>query len=103
MELPVGRGKRWLSSGPGLVDYGQLADEFVVQARSGQVYTLGVNGNDVANIGGTTPFGGYARPNLIGDPHSNVPRGSVSNPAAFAIPSGSFGNLGRQHSLLGSF
>jgi hypothetical protein len=94
-EPPIGQGKRWLSSGPASWLLGDWQLNSVLQARTGQAYSLGVNANDVANIGGTTPFGGYARPNLIGDPHSAVPKGSVFNPAAFAIPSGSFGNLGR--------
>jgi hypothetical protein len=94
-EPPIGQGKRWLSSGPASRILGDWQTNYVLTARSGQVYSLGIKGSDVANIGGTTPFGGYARPNLIGDPHSNVPQGSLFNPAAFAIPSGSFGNLGR--------
>src|SRR5205823_15074447 len=74
-------------------------------ARSGQPFNLNVNG-DVANISGNgTTLSGYSRPNLVGDPNSpctingaSVPSGTVScfyNPAAFGIPSFSFGNLGK--------
>lgn len=94
-EPPIGRGKRWLSSGPASVILGNWQLNDVLQVRSGQVYTLGVKSGDWANIGGTTPFSGYERPNQIGDPHKNVPAGSLFNPGAFAIPSGAFGNVGR--------
>lgn len=94
-EPPFGHGKRWLSAGPASRILGDWQLNSVLQARSGQVYTLGVTSGDWANIGGTTPFSGYERPNLIGDPHKNIPRGSVFNPAAFSIPSGAFGTLGR--------
>jgi hypothetical protein len=38
----------------------------------------------------------FNRPNVVGDPHANVPDGLAFNPAAFAAPAaGTFGNAGR--------
>jgi len=93
---------------------------YIMQARSGQPYNLVVAG-DVANLRGSAPnVGNYARPNLLADPFQAGPvatnpdvgcRTTLSqggkaadvvgntttwfNPCAFGVPSGSFGNLGR--------
>ena len=49
---------------------------------------------DVANIGNTTR--NYARPNLIGNPYlSNPTDAAWFNAAAFAVPTFSYGNFGR--------
>ncbi len=67
----------------------------MVQLRSGQPFTVYVNG-DVANIGNTVSWWSYARPNLVGNPHvSNPTAAQWFNPSAFAVPSFSYGNLGR--------
>ena len=92
-----------------------------MQARSGQPYTLQITG-DLANLRGGAPTapGTYLRPNIISDPFKAGPvtanpdplcqrtisqggraadavhnAASWFNPCAFGIPSGSFGNLGR--------
>ena len=104
-DFPFGRGQRWLHHGPLAWALGNWEVNYVFLARSGQPFNLNVNG-DVANISGNgTTLSGYSRPNLVGDPHSpcttsgvSVPSGTVScfyNPAAFAIPSFAFGNLGK--------
>ena len=104
-DLPFGRGQRWLTHGPLSWILGNWETNYVFLARSGQLFNLVVNG-DVANISGNGgTLSGYARPNLIGDPHSNctvngatIPVGTVGcffNPAAFAAPVNSFGNAGR--------
>ncbi len=119
-ELPVGRGKKWLASGPASWILGDWQINNILQARTGQPYNLQVTG-DVANLRGSAPnIGTYARPNIIADPFTAGPvaanpnaacRSSVSqggsapdvvgnsatwfNPCAFAVPSGAFGNLGR--------
>jgi hypothetical protein len=93
---------------------------YIMQARTGQPYSLTVAG-DVANLKGSAPnVGNYARPNIVGDPfkagpvaanpnvkcQTTVSQGGLAadvvgnsaswfNPCAFAVPSGSFGNLGR--------
>ncbi len=67
----------------------------VVQLRSGQPYNLAVSG-DVANIGSSVPWWNYARPNLVGNPQPSHPTAAEwFNPAAFAVPSFSYGNFGR--------
>ncbi|MDQ2899591.1 MAG: TonB-dependent receptor [Acidobacteriota bacterium] len=104
-ELPFGRGERWLHRGPLSLVLGNWEANYVFLARSGQPYNLTVTG-DVANISGNGgTLSGYARPNLIGDPRAScmargasVPIGTTGcfyNPDAFAIPSYSFGNAGR--------
>ncbi len=97
-ELPFGRGQRWLQSGPASWFLGNLQINAIFQARSGQPFNLNTTGGDVANISGLN-FGaisGYARPNLVGNP---IPGNQNANqwfdPTAFAVPSGGFGNFGR--------
>ena len=90
-EIPVGKGKRWLTSGPAadLLGGWQLTWNFI--ARSGQPFTPTVDG-DPANLG----FSGYSRPDLVGDPHVSTPTADAwYNIAAFAIPVGHFGTAGR--------
>ena len=104
-ELPFGRGKRFLNSGVLSFVLGNWQANYVFLARSGAPYNLTVNG-DIANISGNGgTVSGYGRPNLVGD--VNAPcvvggvtqsagsQGCVFNPAAFATPSGAFGNFGR--------
>jgi len=122
-ELPFGRGKKWLQSGPASLILGGWQANYIFQARSGQPYNLQVAG-DLANLRGTAlnPPGNYLRPNLIADPFvagpvaanpdpncqktisqggraADVVNAAASwfNPCAFGIPNntGAFGNLGR--------
>jgi hypothetical protein len=56
---------------------------------------LAVSG-DVANIESSVPWWNYAWPNLVGNPHPANPTAQEwFNPAAFEVPSFSYGNLGR--------
>lgn len=95
-ELPFGKGKRYFSQhalASRLLGNWQMNG--VVQLRSGQPYNLSVSG-DVANIGNSVPWWNYARPNLVGNPHPAHPTSQEwFNPAAFAVPSFSYGNFGR--------
>lgn len=109
-ELPFGHGKKYLTSGFLSWILGDWQANYIFQARRGQPYNLQVNG-DVANLRGSAPnIGTYARPNVVGDPFRGGPVaanptcsapsevGNTArwfNPCAFMIPSGSFGNLGR--------
>jgi hypothetical protein len=104
-DLPFGRGQRYLKSGPLSWILGNWETNYVFLARSGQPFNLQVSG-DIANISGSGgTASGYGRPNLIGDPNApctingvSVPAKSEAcffNPAAFATPSASFGNFGR--------
>ena len=68
-ELPAGRGKRFLQSGPLSWILGNWETDSILQARSGAPYTLQVSG-DIANLQGSSPSGPgtYGRPNIIADP-----------------------------------
>jgi hypothetical protein len=95
-ELPFGRGKGYFSrhgAASWLLSNWEING--VVQLRSGQPYNLSVSG-DVANIGNTVAFFTYGRPNLVGDAQPS-PRTAQEwfNPSAFAVPSFSYGNFGR--------
>jgi hypothetical protein len=121
-ELPFGKGKRWVQSGPVAWVLGNWQANYIFQARSGQPYNLQVAG-DLANLRGSAPGnapGNYLRPNLIADPFKPGPVAANPDPncqrtvsqggraadtvrtttswfnvCAFGIPSGAFGNLGR--------
>jgi len=95
-ELPVGQGKRWLSTGPASWVLGNWSVNSIFQARSGQPFNVGISG-DFANIGGTGPsITNYERPNLVGNP---IPAHQTAamwfDPTAFQVPSGAFGNFQR--------
>jgi hypothetical protein len=121
-ELPFGKGKKWLQSGPASWAVGNWQANYIFQARSGQPYNLQVAG-DLANLRGSAPGnapGNYLRPNLIADPFKPGPVAANPDPncqrtvsqggraadtvytttswfnaCAFGIPSGAFGSLGR--------
>jgi len=74
-ELPFGKGKRWVQSGPLSWIIGGWQANSILQARTAQPYTIQIGG-DPANIGGSTsgfPPSAYARPNLISDPFTPGP------------------------------
>ena len=120
-ELPFGKGKRWLHSGPASWLLGGWQVNYILQMRTGQPFNLNVGG-DPANISGSIgSVTGYSRPNLIADPFTPGPvtanpdplcQKTISqggraadtvrsvdswfNPCAFASPAaGTFGNFGR--------
>ena len=94
-ELPWGRGKGRLESGPWAAVVGNWQTNLILQWRSGQPYNLEVPG-DVANIGNSVAWWNYARPNLVGDPRAGGRTAErFFNPDAFEAPSLSYGNLGR--------
>jgi hypothetical protein len=121
-ELPFGKGKKWVQSGPAAWVFGNWQANYIFQARSGQPYNLQVAG-DLANLRGSAPGnapGNYLRPNLIADPFKPGPVAANPDPncqrtvsqggraadtvytttswfntCAFGIPSGAFGSLGR--------
>ena len=104
--LPWGKQQRWLQTGALSYILGGWTTNYLVLMHSGQPYNLGVGG-DVANISGDNgTVTGYSRPNVTGDPNRGScgstqigkrgPTGFCEyNPAVFAIPSGSFGNMGK--------
>jgi hypothetical protein len=104
--LPFGEGQKWVQTGWLSYVVGGWTANYVFQARSGQPYGLNVGG-DPANISGDNgTVASYSRPNVVGDPLQGAcgstpigkrgPSGFCEfNPAAFAIPSGSYGNMGK--------
>ncbi len=98
-ELPFGRGKKWLSSGPASWVLGNWQGNYLFSIRSGQPYQVTYK-SDCANVGGTfadVAGQAYCRPNLVGDPTPSGRNkiGKYFDPAAFAQPSGAYGNFGR--------
>lgn len=94
-DLPFGYNRRYFNRGAASYILGDWQLNTVVQLRSGQPYNLTVSG-DVANIGNSLSWWNYARPNEIGNPHPQHPnKNEWFNPAAFAIPSFSYGNFSR--------
>jgi hypothetical protein len=120
-ELPFGKTKRWAQSGLASWIAGGWQANYIMQTRSGQPYSLQITG-DLANLRGNAPTapGTYLRPNVIADPfvagpvaanpdplcQKTISQGGRAadaihtdatwfNPCAFGIPSGTFGNLGR--------
>lgn len=92
-DLPFGKGKRWLNSGPLAYIAGGWQFNAIGRANSGSVIVLTAS-NDPANIGATQ--GNYAHPDLIGNPV--LPNRSTKewfNVAAFAQPVYSYGNAPR--------
>ncbi|HUE83859.1 MAG TPA: TonB-dependent receptor [Pyrinomonadaceae bacterium] len=115
-ELPFGKGKRWLQSGPAAAILGNWQANWLAIGRSGQPFTIEVGG-DPANIGAGQI---YSRANVISDPfqagpvaahpdvrcRTTISQGGLAadqvrtprtwyNPCAFATPVNSFGNAGR--------
>lgn len=91
-ELPFGRGKRWLNSGPASYVLGNWQWSNILALYGGQPVNV-ILGFDNANIG----IGSPQRPNLVGNP---VPTDQTSevwiNKSAFATPAPfTFGNSGR--------
>ena len=94
-ELPVGKGKQWLNTGPASYVLGNWQANMVMQFRSGHPYNLSVTG-DVANIGNDVSWWNYARPNLVGNPTESHPTVNAwYNVSAFADPHNTYGNFGR--------
>jgi Carboxypeptidase regulatory-like domain/TonB dependent receptor len=89
-ELPFGKGKPFMNSGPLAYVLGNWQVNTLSQFRSGQNYSLAING-DIANVG----TGGNERPNLVGNPFLSHPTYKAAfNTAAFAAPASyTFGNI----------
>lgn len=89
-ELPFGKGKRYLNSGPLAYVLCGWQVNSLAQFRSGQSYSMAVN-SDIANVG----TGGNERPNLVGNPILDHPTYKAAfNRAAFVAPAPyTFGNV----------
>jgi len=120
-ELPFGKGKKWLKSGPASWILGNWQTNFIAQARTGAPFNLVVTG-DLANLrgSGSSAPNNYLRPNQIADPYvagpvaanpdpncqKTISQGGRAadqvhtittwfNPCAFTAPIGAFGTFGR--------
>ncbi len=94
-QLPFGPGRRYLQSSPASWLLGGWQANSIFSIRSGQPFSILVNG-DVANVGGTVYGIGYARANLVGNPHVSHPtKLEWFNTTAYTIPSYSYGNSPR--------
>jgi hypothetical protein len=91
-ELPFGKSKKYLNHGPGAWLLGDWQVNGIFSARSGTVYTPGIN-FDNANVGG----GVSERPNLVANPIASNPTiGAWFNINAFALPTPyTYGDVGR--------
>jgi outer membrane receptor protein involved in Fe transport len=89
VELPFGEGKAMLTDGAAAQIFGGWLLSGIYSARSGRAFTVTQGNNNVgADHTGV--------PNLTGDPEGAQTVAQWFNPAAFtAVPSGTFGNAGR--------
>lgn len=94
-ELPFGRGKRFMSSAPWLVDelFGGWQVVGISTFQSGFPFTPFLGSNDPGNVN----FAYDIRPNVIGNPSvSNCTPAQCFNVAAFGVPAPfTFGDAGR--------
>ena len=89
VELPFGRGRPMLQSGPAAQILGGWTLSGIYSARSGRAFTVTQGNNNV----GADQTG---LPNLTGDPEGPETVAQWFNTAAFTqVPSGQFGNAGR--------
>jgi hypothetical protein len=94
-QLPFGRGRQYLQSGPAEWVLGGWQANSIFSVRSGQPFSVLVNG-DVANVGSTVFGIGYARANQTGSGTLSHPTSAQwFNTAAFSVPSYSYGNSPR--------
>jgi hypothetical protein len=91
-QLPFGKGKPYLQSGPASWILGNWQVNSILTARSGTVFTPTLN-FDNANVGG----GVSERPDVVGNPNLSDPTiQQWFSPNAFALPAKySYGNAGR--------
>jgi hypothetical protein len=95
-ELPVGRGKKYLSGASGFVDHvlGGWQVNGIVTFQVGFPMTI-----TAADVGGLNDTSGTNRADIIGDPHASSFTPTIAkwfNTDAFAVPAAGFlGNSGR--------
>jgi hypothetical protein len=94
--VPIGKGG--FSTGNRVSDYvlGNWQINGIVTLESGRAYTV-FDAGDIANTGNFNFFGGYERPNQVGNPKpQHQTRSQWINPAAFETPAQyTFGNTSR--------
>jgi len=105
-SLPFGKGQRWLQTGVASYVLGGWKANYLFQIRSGQPFNLNVGGDPAFISGNNGSVSGYSRPNVVGNPFQggcgSTPIGTrgatgfcMINPTAFAVPVGSYGNMGK--------
>jgi Carboxypeptidase regulatory-like domain/TonB-dependent Receptor Plug Domain len=97
VELPFGEGKPWAQSGAAAAILGDWTVSGIYSYGSGRPFTVRQGNNDVDQ-------GMTGMPNLVGDPEGPKTIDQWFNVAAFqAVPSGTFGNAGRNILRAASF
>ena len=102
----VRKGQKWLRAGFLSYVAGGWKANYLFQIRSGQPYNLNVGGDPAFISGNNGSVASYSRPNVVGNPLQggcgSTPIGKrgttgycMLNPAAFAVPVASFGNMGK--------
>jgi hypothetical protein len=93
-ELPFGRGKRWLASGPVAAVLGNWSVASIWTFQSGFPYSIYDGRDPCLRAGNWTPS---CRPNVVGDPNAGAQTAAQwFNTAAFqAAPAGQSGNSPR--------
>ena len=88
-QLPLGRGKPYVTSGPAAAIVGNWQINGIFSARSGLPFNPCCVG-DIANAGG-----GSQRYNISGNPYGPKTPAEFFNPAAFLVPAdGTYGTAG---------
>jgi hypothetical protein len=105
-SFPFGKGQRWLQTGVASYVLGGWKANYLFQIRSGQPFNLNVGGDPAFISGNNGSVTSYSRPNVVGSPLQGgcgaTPIGKrgpngfcMINPTAFAVPVGSYGNMGK--------
>jgi len=105
-SFPFGKGQKWLQTGLASYVLGGWKANYLFQKRSGQPFNLNVGGDPAFISGNNGSVANYSRPNVVGNPLQgscgSTPVGQrgtkgycVINPSAFAVPVGSYGNMGK--------
>jgi len=88
-DIPVGEGRRWVTSGAAAKIFGGFTFSGIVTGRTGRPFTVTQSSNNVGNLM-------TGLPNRIGSGEGPQTVDQWFDPTAFqAVPSGTFGNAGR--------
>jgi outer membrane receptor protein involved in Fe transport len=89
LDIPVGEGRRWATSGTAAKIFGGFTFSGIVTGRTGRPFTVTQSNNNVGNLM-------TGLPNRVGDGEGPKTVDQWFDTTAFqAVPSGTFGNAGR--------